>query len=73
MKSDVKQIEAEIKSKNVDDDVLVKFQKNMQRLEMLNNELNAAEGIVFTYKGRLMKCTGSFAPLNQILGLRFEI
>lgn len=73
LKSDVKQIEAEIKSKSVDDDTLAKFQKNMQRLEMLNNELNAAEGIVFTYKGRLMKCTGSFAPMNQIIGLRFNL
>lgn len=73
LKSDVKEIQSQIKSKTCDDDVIAKFQKNIQRLDMLNNELNAAEGIVFTYKGRLMKCTGSFAPLNQILGLRFEM
>ena len=27
------------------------------------------EGIVFTYKGYTMKLTGTFASLNQILGL----
>lgn len=38
------------------------------RLNKLGNKINATEGVVFRYKGRLMKCTGSFAPLNQILG-----
>lgn len=34
-------------------------------------ELNNSEGIVFNYKGRMMKVTGSFAPLNAIMGVRF--
>lgn len=34
-------------------------------------ELNNSEGIVFNYKGRTMKVTGSFAPLNAIMGVRF--
>lgn len=30
--------------------------------------INPLEGIVFSWKGKTMKCTGSFGPLNQILG-----
>lgn len=35
-------------------------------------EINPTEGIVFTYKGRLMKCTGSFAALNQALNVKYR-
>lgn len=50
-----------------------KVEKNLKRLQALNDKYNSAEGIVFTYKGRLMKLTGSFAAINQILGTRFDI
>lgn len=50
-----------------------KVEKNLNRLQALNNKYNSAEGIVFTYKGRLMKLTGSFAAINQILGTKFDI
>ena len=50
-----------------------KVEKNLNRLQSLNNKYNSAEGIVFTYNGRLMKLTGSFAAINQILGTRFDI
>jgi hypothetical protein len=44
--------------------------KQLKRLERLGGDqsINSVEGIVFKYQGRLMKLTGSFAPLNQILG-----
>lgn len=45
-----------------------KLLNQLNRLNTIGNKINATEGIVFTYRGRLMKCTGSFAPLNQILG-----
>ena len=48
-----------------------KLEKSLQRLQALANKYNAAEGIVFLYKGRRMKLTGSFAPINQALGTRF--
>lgn len=48
-----------------------KLEKCMQRLQALGNKYNAAEGIVVMYKGRRMKFTGSFAALNQALGVRF--
>ena len=47
-----------------------KLVKQLKRLERLGGDqsINSVEGIVFKYQGRLMKLTGSFAPLNQILG-----
>ncbi len=50
-----------------------KLQRSLQRLQALGNKYNVAEGIVIMYKGRRLKLTGSFAPLNQALGTRFDI
>lgn len=52
---------------NGDDEANQKMTKQLTRLEGIG--LNATEGIVFRYKGKLMKCTGSFAALNQLLGM----
>jgi hypothetical protein len=55
-----------------DPEIQQKLLNQLDRLGRLGGEssINAAEGIVFRYRGRLMKLTGSFAPLNQILGLK---
>lgn len=53
-----------------DDDVNQKMTRQLQRLEGMG--LNASEGIVFRYKGKLMKCTGSFAALNAAIGLAYK-
>lgn len=47
-----------------------KLLRQLQRIENAggNSAINSAEGIVFKYKNKLMKLTGSFGPLNQILG-----
>lgn len=45
-----------------------KLEKQLMCLERLGNQINPVEGIVFNYKGKTMKLTGSFAALNQILG-----
>jgi hypothetical protein len=50
-----------------------KVEKNLNRLQALGDKYNSAEGVVFMYKGRLMKMTGSFAVVNQILGTRFDV
>lgn len=50
-----------------------KLEKSLNRLKALGNKYNAAEGIVIMYKGRRIKMTGSFAPMNQALGTRFEL
>ena len=41
-----------------------KLTKQLNRLSNLGNKINPVEGIVFNYRGRLTKLTGSFAPLN---------
>jgi len=51
----------------------VKLEKSLKRLQALNNKYNAAEGIVIMYKGRRLKMTGSFAPINAAMGTRFMI
>lgn len=48
-----------------------KLMVNLNRLG--SNTVNATEGIVFRYKGRLMKLTGSFACVNQIIGLKYNL
>ena len=55
-----------VKSDN--NETLTKLTRQLYRLEAANGVINSSEGIVFRYNGRLMKLTGSFAPLNQILG-----
>lgn len=65
MKSVIKDVEV-----NGTSETQAKLIRQLQRIENVGGEesINSAEGIVFKYKGRLMKLTGSFAPLNQILG-----
>lgn len=36
--------------------------------EIGEENLSSAEGIVFSYKGKMMKWTGGFVPLNRIIG-----
>lgn len=59
-----------------DDTLNHKVAIQMQRLcggNIENAVLNNTEGIVFNYKGRTMKVTGSFAPLNAIIGIRYVV
>lgn len=46
----------------------LKAQQQFKKMENPEN-ISPIEGIVFIYKGNAYKFTGSFAPLNQILGL----
>jgi len=48
-------------------------EKMLRQLSRFNQEtINAAEGIVFRYKGKLTKLTGTFGPLNQVLGYQYK-
>ena len=68
IKNDIEDICAEIE-KTGTDDVKQQFGFQLDRLMKLGDDaINSAEGVVFEYKGRLMKLTGSFAAINQILG-----
>ena len=56
--------------KNGSEEVKQQLEFQLTRLRKLgDNAINHAEGVVFTYKGKLMKATGSFAAINQILGI----
>lgn len=69
LKTDLEDVVSEIEL-NGDDEANQKMARQLQRLEGM--ELNASEGIVFHYKGKLMKCTGSFAALNAAIGIAFK-
>lgn len=46
-----------------------RFKKNLAKLDQWQREILPAEGIVFSYKGKIGKITSTFAPINQILGI----
>ena len=50
----------------------MKLRQALIRLKAANDELAATEGIVFKYKGHVLKLTGAFAPLNQIFGVKYS-
>ena len=56
-------------------DLLNKLNYELERLDSIGGmkKIIPAEGITFFYKGELLKITGVFAPVNQILGLRFKM
>lgn len=65
---DMQDVVSEIK-KNGSPETQERLSYQLSRLEKLGQEnINAAEGIVFNYKGKVMKLSGLFAPLNQVLG-----
>lgn len=72
LSNDLEEIVTEIRT-NGSNELKNKLSVQLDRLAQLGNKLNATEGIVFKYKDRLMKITGSFACVNQILGMRFKM
>lgn len=46
-----------------------KLKIELKRLKSLENKIAPAEGLAFYHNGKLYKLTGSFAPINQILGI----
>ena len=72
LQADMKEIVADVKA-NGTIETQEKLIKQLNRLEQLGGEdsINSTEGIVFRYKGKLMKMTGSFAPVNQVIGLQY--
>ena len=60
--------EAIRKSGNVSD--IEKVAKELERLERIGGieSIIPTEGIVFVYKGKTMKLTGTFAAVNQLMG-----
>ncbi len=58
-----------------DPKIIEKVSLELDRLKSAGglDNIIPAEGIVFKYKGKTLKFTGAFAPLNQIMGLRFRM
>ena len=50
-----------------------KLEQLLAKMETLDNTVNAAEGIVFEYNGQLVKITGSFGIINQILQMNHNL
>jgi hypothetical protein len=50
---------------------IAKLKAELARLNKLGgvDRIVASEGLVFFYGGKTYKLTGTFAPLNQILGI----
>lgn len=69
LKADLDDVVSGLRSDATDDE-LEKLERQIQRLGQIDGIINAAEGVVFTYKGHVMKLTGSFSALNQIMGMR---
>lgn len=67
LRSDLKDVVADVRA-NGSISANEKLTKQLNRLSELGEKVNPIEGIVFKYKNKLMKLTGSFAPINQILG-----
>jgi len=72
----------EIKDRLKEQILTIKESGNEKELEKLNKQLSrfeicggyknivGLEGIVFSYKDKILKLTGSFGPVNSILGMR---
>ena len=48
---------------------IVMLERQLERLGDIDNISTGFEGVTFSYGGCVYKCTGSFAPINQILGM----
>ena len=71
LKREIKELTSAVENTD-DENSKLKIEQSLGRLAKVNHELNATEGIVFDFKGHKLKLTGSFAPLNQLMGIRFK-
>ena len=67
LKKDLEEVVKDVEL-NGSEESKTKLLNQLKRLEAGDNKVQALEGIVFRYNGKLMKVTSSFSPLNAILG-----
>jgi len=62
-------------SKSKDPAIAKKLAAELQRFSDIGgvDAVMPTEGITFFYKGELLKLTGTFAPINQLIGLMWKI
>ena len=73
MKDRLKDVSQKVKNSG-NPALIQKLKMELQRLNQLGgvDKIVASEGIVFVYKNKTYKLTGTFAPLNQLLGIFYE-
>jgi hypothetical protein len=73
MKEKLKSVASQVRSGG-DPSKVQKLKQELNRLNVLGgiDKIVASEGLVFFYNGKTYKLTGTFAPLNQILGIFYE-
>jgi len=73
MKSRLKSIASQVRDGG-DPSKITKLKSELSRLNSLGgiDRIVASEGLVFFYNGKTYKLTGTFAPLNQILGIFYS-
>lgn len=73
MKEKLKSVASQVRSGG-DPSKVQKLKQELTRLNALGgiDRIVASEGLVFFYGGKTYKLTGTFAPLNQILGIFYE-
>lgn len=72
IKSQIEATKKLVDEKGTEDDK-ENLKAQLLRLQKMGNKVNSTEGIVFTWKGRMMKMTGGFAACNQIIGVKYRI
>lgn len=60
-------------NKSDDMELKAKLALELSRLGDMNTNIHDTEGIVFTWKGRMMKLTAGFGPANQIINLQYKL
>lgn len=60
-------------NKSDDMELKAKLALELSRLGDINTNIHDTEGIVFTWKGRMMKLTSGFGPANQIINLQYKL
>lgn len=69
LKDQIEKTVESIKAEGSSDKIAL-LNDQLRRLRDAGGVVNATEGIVLKYHGRTIKLTGSFAAVNQILGMR---
>lgn len=74
MKDEMESVIDQVKKKK-DPALMRKLEYEMDRLNQIGgiSAIIPSEGLTFFYKGELLKITGTFAPLNRITNLKFEL
>ena len=74
LRMDIEDVSNMVRKSN-NPDLISKLEYELERLDAVGgmSKIVPTEGITFFHKGEILKLTGTFAPLNRIIGLRFNM